>query len=125
MADLRTNLQIPKNTQVVDDKGQMSLEWQKYFAQLQKAIQGALEALETEYLNQGRYGDVRGATALNTVNAVPLVASNLGVLAQGPVGEAGPVTITYVNSITGAGTADLTITTKTVTFTLGIETAHT
>ena len=45
MADLRTNLQVPKNTPVVDSQGQMTLEWQKYITQLQKAVFAAQEAL--------------------------------------------------------------------------------
>lgn len=120
MADLRTNLQLPKNTPLLDDKGLMSLEWQKYFTQLQKSIGGALEALETEYLNQGRYGDVRGASALVTPNAVALVGQ-AGALVQGPVGELS-ATITYVSSVSGAG---VSFSTKTVSFIEGIETSHT
>jgi hypothetical protein len=120
MADLRTNLQIPKNTSVVDDKGLMTLEWQKYFKELQEAVTGALEALETQYLNFSHAGDVRGASVLSTTNAVPLVGIP-GVLLQGPVGEAS-VVITYVSNVTGAG---IVVTTKTVTFQNGIETAHT
>jgi hypothetical protein len=118
MADLRANLEIPKNTALFDDKGLMTLEWQKYLKELQKAVTGALEALETEYLNFSHAGDVRGASVLSTANAVPLVGIP-GVLLQGPVGETG-VVITYLTGTPGAGQSS-----KTVTFTNGIETAHT
>ena len=119
MADLRANLQVPKNTPVVDSQGQMTLEWQKYITQLQKAVTGALEALETVYMTRASAGDVRGASTLVTALSVPLVSSLPGVLQQGPLGEA-TLVVTYLTGTPGTGQ-----TSHTVTFTNGIETSHT
>lgn len=122
MADLRTQLQVPKNTPVVDSSGQMTLEWQKYITQLQKTISAAQEALELIYMTRaGTGGDVvHGGSQLLTGFSVPLVQTP-GVLTQGPLGEAS-VVITYVNSVSGTG---VSFTTKTVSFTNGIEVSHT
>ena len=120
MANLQQNLQVPIRTAMLDSDGKVVLEWQNFFTALIQAIPGAQDA-QVQIALAPKAGDVvRGGSALVTQNAVALVGS-AGVLAQGPVGELA-TTITYVNSVSGTG---VTFTTKTVSFTEGIETSHT
>jgi hypothetical protein len=101
---LQQNIQTLIRTPMVDSQGLITREWTVF-------IQAIIQVLAVAQ-------DLQIQNAMNVIEGANVVRSDF-------LGEVGPVTLTYVTSITGAGTADLTITSKTVTFNTGLETAHT